>query len=374
MSELTQAHVQRIYRPLSVLFALAVVGIGGSVLYTGWSSSTITITPLAKTVTAEFPVAIGPTTTDGQELQLVGTVTTEQQSATLTVEPSGDGELSPAHATGTMTIINTTATPQPLAATTRLRSDSGIIVRTDQRVDVPAGGQVEVNVTADPVGETGNLPAGRFTIVALWPGLQSKIYGQLELAMTGGLVKAGAQLSQDALNEASARGLQQIRDELGQPPAGTIRDIQPGIVTVSPEADTPSASYQVTVKANVTTATFSADRLREMTESELAKHLADQTALLSIDTPTGTIIDRPGKDRVVVQMKSTGQASLAASNEVLQPATYRAMTTTAIQQKLLATGFVKTVVVKIAPLWRTVTPDQAQRITIRTEPVVRTID
>lgn len=370
MSDLSQAHVQRIYRTVSAVFVAAVLVIGGGVVYTGWSSTTITLTPLAKSVSTTFPITIVPTAGTSSDAQLVGTVTTSKSSATVTVEPSGDGALVPDHATGTMTIVNHTSNTQPLAATTRLKSDNGIIVRTTKRIDVPAGGEVEVTVTADPTGETGNLPAGKFIIVALWPGLQSSIYGELDEAMTGGLVKQGSTLSLDQLTAASNQGLEKIKADVGSSRPGTLIDIQPADVTTSPKPETPSASYTVTVNATVTTITYSDDRLQELVRTELEKSLTNDTTLATIAAPTLSITDRPIKDQAVLSIAASGTSAIQANSDILHPATYQSMTADAVQQQILASGLIKTVTVRIAPIWRTITPDQATRITIKLEPAV----
>ena len=45
MTDLRQAHVQRVYRPLSIVFVALVLLIAAGAAYAGWSSTVISITP-----------------------------------------------------------------------------------------------------------------------------------------------------------------------------------------------------------------------------------------------------------------------------------------------------------------------------------------
>ncbi len=193
MASLRHAQLQWNYRFISATFVVLVVGVIGGIAYAAWSKTVITVTPRRLPVSATFTVIVAPT---GQETTgLSGTVATEERSATVTVQPKQSGATVPAYAAGRVTFRNLTAKDQPLATGTRLRSATGVIVRTTARVDVPAGGTVGADVIADPLGADGNLPPGRFIIVALWPGLQDKIYADSAAAFTGGLAAGGSTLS-----------------------------------------------------------------------------------------------------------------------------------------------------------------------------------
>jgi len=85
---------------------------------------------------------------------------------------SGDGTL-----TGQVRLVNETGKDQPLVATTRLLTDSGVLYRLRNFVTVPAGGQVLAEVYADQVKLENTIQAkAKFTIPGLWSGLQEKIY------------------------------------------------------------------------------------------------------------------------------------------------------------------------------------------------------
>lgn len=366
MTDLRRARVQRVYGPISIVFLILVLLSVGGVGYAGWSSSTVTITPLLTSVATTFPLTVGSATADTSAL--VGSVTTTKKSASVTVTPTGTGTPIPAHAAGDLTIINTTATTQPLAIKTRLRSDNGIIVRTTARVDVPAGGQVTAHVVADPLGDSGNLPPGKFIIVALWPGLQDKIYGQSSQALTGGSAPAGASLSINGLTDASNQAEKKIRDLLGPDQPGTLTVLDPADVVSDPKPEVASTSYTVTVTMNVTTVTYDSAAFTARQREELVKVVADGQELAGLAAPTVRIQDRPTSDQVVLEVHATGNARLSVSTAVVQPSALVGLSADQIRTKLLATGNIKSVTVTLSPFWQTTTPDQASRITVKLNP------
>lgn len=79
---------------------------------------------------------------------------------------------------GTMTVYNKYVKNQPLVATTRLLSSSGILFRLKNSVNVPAGGQLEVEVYADDPRVAMQIGNERFAIPGLWEGLQDKVYAE----------------------------------------------------------------------------------------------------------------------------------------------------------------------------------------------------
>jgi hypothetical protein len=369
MNDLTQAHVQRYYRPISLIFAVLVVVVVSGVAWTGWSSATITVTPVKQPVTTTLTVSVSPTASD-DPTHLIGTITTEQQSASVTVTPQGEGDPVPAHATGTVTLHNTTTAAQPLSSGTRLKSSTDVIVRTTKRVNVPAGGTVDVGVVADPLGTDGEVAPGRLIIVALWPGLQTKIYGELETAMTGGLARAGQTLSLDELSKASDQAEQQIRETVGVSRPGNFIAIAADSVVSNPKTTVASASYTVTVNATVTRIVYQADRLQEMVVRELQKSAADTLTVIANDNPFIEISDRPASGEATLTVTGKGEASVTSSNSMFKPENFSGLSQQAIQKKLLASPAIQRVTVSFTPVWRKTAPDQPHRISLKLLPAV----
>src|SRR5512143_1489912 len=106
MANLQQAQLRRVYRGISWLFVVAVVGVVAGALLAGWSSAAITVVPKLLPVTETLTLTVAPKATN--DATMVGNVKHEQQSATVTVEPKSDEPSVPAHAKGHVVFTNTT--------------------------------------------------------------------------------------------------------------------------------------------------------------------------------------------------------------------------------------------------------------------------
>ncbi len=176
----------RIYQKASVAFVIFSFFLLLAVLYLSVSRATIHVepTPLVKEATASFVVTPSP--------QLEGEVSgyvierSETKSKLYPIAKDGAVEVE-AKARGFVTLVNETSNPQPLVATTRLLSESGVLFRIVSPTVVPANGEVVVEVAADKIGATGNIEPTKFTIPGLGTSLQAKIYGVSLDPMIGGI-------------------------------------------------------------------------------------------------------------------------------------------------------------------------------------------
>jgi len=85
---------------------------------------------------------------------------------------------------GSVRIINNYNKSQPLVATTRLLSPDGKLFRIKNAVNVPAGGEVTVDIYTDKPAENMAISSTTFTIPGLWLGLQDKIYAKNDAPFT----------------------------------------------------------------------------------------------------------------------------------------------------------------------------------------------
>ncbi|MDP3685584.1 MAG: baseplate J/gp47 family protein, partial [bacterium] len=100
-----------------------------------------------------------------------------------------------ARAEGSADIVNETAVPQGIKARTRLQSTSGVVVRTQRDVIVPAQGRASVAVQAEEGGSTGNLEPQRLVMPALSSASQRVLYGEAVRPLRGGTDQSVHQLA-----------------------------------------------------------------------------------------------------------------------------------------------------------------------------------
>lgn len=91
-----------------------------------------------------------------------------------------------AHAEGTANIVNETGASQGIKARTRLKTASGIILRTQRDVIVPPNSRASVWVQAEDGGSAGNLEAQRLTLPALPVESQRILYAEIVQSLRGG--------------------------------------------------------------------------------------------------------------------------------------------------------------------------------------------
>lgn len=160
---------------------------------------------------------------------------------------------------GQVVLINETGKDQPLRATTRLVTNSGILYRLQEYVNVPAGGRVTANVSADSIKvENAIVGQTKFTIPGLWAGLQEKIYAIAEqpinyqiaskpIVTVYDIEQATAQVKSMAAQQAKDK----IAQEIGSETAVYWLDENNWPIEVSAKAGDNKAEFTVTVKATV---------------------------------------------------------------------------------------------------------------------------
>ncbi|MBI2411092.1 MAG: baseplate J/gp47 family protein [Candidatus Kerfeldbacteria bacterium] len=193
-STLSQARIERYYNKIVVAFIAIAVLLLLCIVYFSFSKTVITVHP----ATVNQNVSLNAKTED-----LDGVVLLTELEDTATFSGSSNNASHLAKASGTVTIYNKYTKDQPLVASTRLLSDSGVLFRTTETVNVKAGNSVQVGVAADQEGAAGNIGPSHFEIVALWDGLKDDIYAESTTAMTGGVVTESI-LSQSDIDRAEA--------------------------------------------------------------------------------------------------------------------------------------------------------------------------
>lgn len=361
MPTLSTVRFHRTWTPLLIVFSVFVVGLFIAALWYTDARATITITPRATPVTATIVLRITDAEATEQADTLPATITTTTESETVTATPPAEGALVDARATGTMTVINTTNAAQPLVAGTRFQSESGVIVRSDKRADVPARGRTTVKVIADDVGLVGNLAPGRFTIVALNPSVQPLIYGQLEAAMTGGQIRQGSTLDVATLTEASNRAEEAIRTRLGTPAAGVVRYLEPKDVAIDPPSSQAAESYQVTVTVDVKSITFDPAKLDARLRTALLSDAAAGTSLISMDTPT---ITRTTDADLSLRIAVRGLAGADQRDPAFDPSAFRGKKRDEIIATLQEHPSVAAASVVITPNWQNTAPSSVDKIRV----------
>lgn len=172
-----------LYRKLVWRFIAFTVVLLLVVFYFSFSKLTIMISPKGETINDNLLMKVQPdgatsvnAETDFRE-QVDGTVK-QVAVAEEKVFPATGEEFIGEELYGQVTIINNSAKSQALVATTRILSPDNRLFRIKDAVNVPAGGEVTVDIYAEKPSEEMAISPTTFTIPGLWLGLQDKIYAK----------------------------------------------------------------------------------------------------------------------------------------------------------------------------------------------------
>lgn len=355
----------RLYRRIAGAFVLLVAVVLAVVLLVSTARATIRIVPQPQTVEAAFLVDVVPVA--ATEGKVRGTVLQKTFEQAKEFEVAG-GEKKEVlgKAGGTVTLVNESSRSQPLVATTRLLSSTGVLFRLDSTVTVPAGGKVEAVVHADQEGQTGDIAADRFTIPGLSTALQTSIYATSAAPMTGGR-RLVSVVTQEELDRAAGelevlmfeRAKEELRAEAKQD--GTAYGEAFSKTVVQKASDTVPGTEQdrftVSLSLQVTGVFYREEDLRQLAELKLFEALTDGFELASpsaqgVETSVQevrAISETEREARLRVELKAV--SVLAATHPALSKDALVGQSLQEVKDHFLQAGVAKNVTIEVFPPW-----------------------
>jgi type IV pilus assembly protein PilM len=250
-----------------------------------------------ESVAATFRVRVGDAVADGAVADampvLVGRLLETDVSVKDSFTSSGAKPSVGGKAKGTVTIINTTATPYTFVATTRVLSKDGVLFRIDKPAAIPANGSVKAAVTADKAGPEGDIAPTTFSIPGLGASFEGIITAKSDAAMTGGaggetpaisvddIVTVKQALHDKAILEATA-DLDALRRQTEHLDVALFIDKEVSFTT--PEAGTSGTSFDATLSLNVKAITLPEDEAEKLLQAALVKELPEGTSAAAYTT------------------------------------------------------------------------------------------
>lgn len=373
-----KAKIEKSYRPVVLGFVLVILISLGFILYLSFAKTIIFIRlkPLNHSATFSFAVS---ETADAQET-LEGRFLSLTLSSKKNFVPESHGEMIPAKANGVVKITNNYSKVQPLVATTRLNSKEGVLFRTKETVRVEPMAVVSVPVEADKPGKEGEIGPSTFTIVALWPGLQDKIFAASEAAMTGGEVQktiitaeAIEQTKQQFSSELLAQAIAQFRSEAMVQyadfsffPEAIKMDILSSDSSVEP--GTEGSSFDLESKIRFSTFIFREQDMKTLAAEKMNTTLPPHQKLLENSLPSFSVsldsIDGEKKSGVLTAT-STQRTTLKLSAPLFDRTPITNSDKQTIRAYFLDFDEIENIEVQFQPFWVFRSPALADHIEIR---------
>jgi hypothetical protein len=363
----------RVYRRIGIGFICLTVILLLLAMYVALSKATIVVEPDVKSVSADLLVNVKEKDLkDGDILGKIGMVSVSRET---TFPSSGDGEEIPAKAQGSAVVYNKSSKNQPLIATTRFLSTSGILFRLKKDIMVPAGGSVKAELIADKEGKAGEIGPANFTIPGLAAGLQSKIYGKSEAAMTGGTAKAGIITEKDiddAVKNITALLLTEAAEKLkpllnadGKFAGIVYKDILKS-KDISVKPGDRASDFKVKLALDVVGAAYDAE-LQNQAGATLSNMIASDRKLVSSNilelAPTIEKYDiEDGSANLKISL--IGNTVISADSPVFDREKLAGLTTEEVKQYLEKYAGVKSVEIKFFPPWLNRVPRLREHIQV----------
>lgn len=359
-----------LYRNISITFIVFAAMILCAVFLAFYSQATIVITPDAQTVNLNFitDINVATTTVDVSKQDVVnGKIIATTTSAVSVFNVSSTKFSEGNNIVGRVKLVNNYSKAQKLVKTTQLQAANGVIVRTSDEVEIPAGGTASVNVYPKDPASFQPIEPGHLTIIKLWPQLQSQIYGEATSRLetnSGGEVYY---ISENDINRAKKAIIDSAINSYSSAtgvPAGIIKG--------------ELASYEIDRKLGDETKTFTMSaivrlNIYQANESDLAQLIKRKVQKMDLKGLSADSIDLSqvkysildiAKDTVTVKVSYPLKAYLTEGNEMLDKNRFTEKTAAEIRAWAAQTGVVKNIEVIISPYWRDKTPKSPNRIKI----------
>jgi hypothetical protein len=330
----------------------------------------------AQIVITTKPEAVNITTTVGvNSVDSIRSITGIVESTTVdgvnTYTPTGHRE-EPAIATGIVTLHNETSIDQPLVATTRLLTSKGVLFRLENRVLVPAKGDLEVSVYADEEGMGGNIGPSQFTIPGLNQVKQELIYATSDVSMTGGMKKIGT-VSQDDIDKATKLLLAELQEdartqlnEASDDNVGVF-DIVDSSVSIDVSVGEEVSEFLASGSATVVGVFFMQDDVVKLASDVLMSRAIDDAEYIeSSDAPPAVVLRSYDSDvgSAMLDVTYTGRATINPESKQISKIMFYGKTKDEVRRYLLSLDHVYGVDVTLRPAWTQTVPHVSDHVDI----------
>ncbi len=366
----------KLYRRIAVGFVVAVAMMLAAVLYVSTVSATIHVTPIRTTVKTEFIADVAKTPTKDSEVR--GSIVTATVKKTAAFVPMNSGKTVDEKAGGTVVVRNLSTRIQPLIATTRFLSASGILFRLDKGVTVPANGSVEATVYADVAGAAGNVAPTTFSIPGLSESLQKQITAENAKAFDGGVRKVSI-ITQEDLDRAALelRGTLEeearaaLKAKAGDGLAGEAYSFAVGELKSDTQAGAEAAGFGLTMSVDATGVFYDRDALLVIAKRKLYEQILHGTDFVSLN---GSAL-QASVDKIATAASGTASVHVyldgiiapSTASRSLEPGRFAGMSAEEITALLAKEQIADAVTVDFTPFWMKRVPRLKDHIYVQIE-------
>jgi len=203
------------------------------------------------------------------------------------VYPATGEEFGDVALTGQVKIINNNNKSQALVATTRILTPDNKLFRIKNAVNVPAGGEVSVDIYSDTPSPEMAIGPTMFTIPGLWAGLQDKVFARSDTAFTYDkkVIKFIKETDlESATQDINDRLMSNASSTESDKSSGTLYSADDSIKTVfSAKAGDLKDEFSAKAEGNIIAVTFSKDQVIKLVTEKLNLLIPDDKELINFN-------------------------------------------------------------------------------------------
>ncbi len=366
----------RMYRTIAAVAVVLVATILGVVLYVSAVKATIHVKSSTEPVQSEFVIDVVKVPT--RESEIRGRVLQTGAGKQKTFKPDTQGlQEIPGVARGTVTLKNSSKSPQQLVATTRLHAPDGKQFRIDKSVIVPALGSIDVPAHADFEGKEGDVAPTTFIIPGLTADRQKVVTGENKVAFTGGLTQK-AVITQQDIDKAAVV----MRDELSEQISGLLREEagnnfagEQYIVDVvsqssSVNAGAEAGQFDLTMSVKVTGVFYDKKALEDVAVRQLYERLTQGSEFVDINKAgIKTTIDRYDVAGEIANLRVVidGRSITSTTSAALDPSRFVGKSEQQVRDLLVAEGVAQDVTIDFYPSFIKTVPRLKDHVIVKIE-------
>ncbi len=358
------------YRIIAFSFLALTVVLLAIVIFSALKKTEITVIAKEDKKTINLTVDASKEKNDGKSL--VAIVTTTQFYSSENYTPTGAKTVE-GLSKGEVTLYNQTGEVQILVKTTRLLSPENVLFRLEDRVSIPARGQVTAKVYADQNGSASDIGPTKFTIPGLSTDKQKVIFAESSQAMVGGSGKIGIVSESDitgAKNDFKEKVKQAYLKQLGE--AELWADAKIITVTqsnpiISHKAGDETGIFTLHGTSTIVGVFFAKKDLEDLLNKEIGNTLDnDAEKILSFSGEPAVTIASTDLLNQTAQLNVSQETlvTLNAEAQSLAKTNFTGKEKGEIERYVVGLPHVTGVSVKFSPSWSDTAPSSADKIKV----------
>ncbi|OGH64078.1 MAG: hypothetical protein A2821_01015 [Candidatus Magasanikbacteria bacterium RIFCSPHIGHO2_01_FULL_41_23] len=356
----------RFYKGVAITFLCLTIALLSLIAFMSAKRVEITIVTKADSVDISVPVEVGTNTENAIKGNVTSTIIMFEKSftprtTTTTVSPS----------TGSVTLYNDSGVDQPLVATTRLLTNSGVLYRLKKGTIVPANGKINSEVYPDKSDSSSDIEASRFTIPGLSESRQKEVYAKSTTSLSATGVKEVGIITSDDIKLATAAFVEALKVKANELAKEKYQGDKVLAYVAQYTADSKGKigdtvdSFTIFGKATLVLANFKSDDLTKMAIAMLNKKIVDNSDILqSASSEPNVSFDSYNslKNILTLKVTQTGTVNLDPNSLKLQKQVFFGKTEDEVRRYVMSLDHVESVEMKFKPLWNTTVPQVADHV------------